>query len=251
MDVQRLRNLTTGVVHTEEEHIPQDIEYLTGVPGILGEMIPAAIKALKPWLSDLIDDDSMWGAWVDVSNQGELEIHPMNYAEKKAFFKRFNRLYDDYCVKEGKTAPIKPDNCFVAPMDSLNLKSFNFIDLSSNPCVSQNQHAVVDANGTITITSLEETIDVNDGCAQLNLKDDEGGVVTVKLKNGKNLKFPKDSSSISYETVPITKHGFGEPLFTSGSLLGKERQADESDKKYRERLISQIAMKLSDSAKYA
>lgn len=243
MDVQRLRNLTTGIVHTEDEHIPQDIEFLTGVPGVTGEMIPTAIKALKPWLHSQIDDDSMWGSFINTSDQGELDIEPMKYSEKKAFFKRFAKLYDDFCCKAGKTAPIRPDNCFVAPMynpDNISV-DFGFTHISHNPCITQNSRSVRNADGSITITALEDPIKVSAGCAQSvpsNLKGDQDGVVTVALKNGKTLKFPAESSSISYKTVPITKHGFGEPLFAM--------MPDESDKQYRERLIDKIRHQLPD-----
>lgn len=46
MDVQRLRNLTTGRLHTEIGFVYEDIEHLTGVKGIMTHMMPRAMRAL-------------------------------------------------------------------------------------------------------------------------------------------------------------------------------------------------------------
>jgi hypothetical protein len=92
MDIQRLRNLTAGRLHTEMGHIYQDIEYLTGSPGIFTHMIPNAMRALEPWLREKVTDARLWEDKFDQSHTGEIDLAPMKEEERKAYFERFGAL---------------------------------------------------------------------------------------------------------------------------------------------------------------
>ena len=50
MDIQRIRNLTTGSLHTDMDHVYKDIEYIVGEKGIMTHMIPNACSSLEPYL---------------------------------------------------------------------------------------------------------------------------------------------------------------------------------------------------------
>ena len=54
MEIQRQRNLTTGILHTEIGHVYEDIEFLTGEKGIMTHMLPRANEAMKPILGELL-----------------------------------------------------------------------------------------------------------------------------------------------------------------------------------------------------
>ena len=54
MDIQRLRNLTTGRLHTKMEHIYADIEHLTGAEGVMTHQLPNACRALEPYLREKV-----------------------------------------------------------------------------------------------------------------------------------------------------------------------------------------------------
>ena len=56
MDIQRLRNLTTGRLHTHITDVYQDIEFFTGEKGIMTHMIPNAHRALEPYLREAVTD---------------------------------------------------------------------------------------------------------------------------------------------------------------------------------------------------
>ena len=45
MDVQRLRNLTTGRLHTEIGHVYEDLGRIAGDDGIMTHMIPRVMRA--------------------------------------------------------------------------------------------------------------------------------------------------------------------------------------------------------------
>lgn len=92
MNNQRLRNLTTGRLHTKMEHIYQDLEYLTGAPGIMTHQIPNANRALKPWLQERVTEPRFWEEAFDVTHEGETEIAPMTVEERAQFFERYAEL---------------------------------------------------------------------------------------------------------------------------------------------------------------
>ena len=90
MDFQRLRNLTTGRLHTEIGHVYQDIEYLTGMTGIMTHMIPRAMNALDPWLKEMVPDPSFWDGEYDTEHTGRYVLRPMNEAERADFEERYD-----------------------------------------------------------------------------------------------------------------------------------------------------------------
>lgn len=86
MDIQRLRNLTTGRLHTEMGHIYQDIEFFTGEEGIMTHMLPRACRALEPFLRERYPDPRLWDGEFDQAHAGEVEAVPLTADEMKAFW---------------------------------------------------------------------------------------------------------------------------------------------------------------------
>jgi len=89
MDIQRLRNLTTGRLHTKMADIYQDIEYITGTRGVMTHMLPDATKALLPYLREKAPDARLWDVEYDPAHVGEIDIPPMNSDEQAEFWARF------------------------------------------------------------------------------------------------------------------------------------------------------------------
>ncbi len=54
-DIQRLRNLTTGILHTEIGHIYEDIESITGAKGVMANSKIARPKDAAKMLSRLYE----------------------------------------------------------------------------------------------------------------------------------------------------------------------------------------------------
>lgn len=89
MDIQRLRNLTTGKLHTKLDHVCEDIETITGLPGLMTHQIPNAITALKPWLLDNVMDSRFWDGNFDITHVGNIELPEMSDEERDALLDRF------------------------------------------------------------------------------------------------------------------------------------------------------------------
>lgn len=92
MDIQRLRNLTTGRLHTKMVDIYQDIEYLTGMVGVMTHMLPNACRALEPYLRDKLPQEKFWEDVYDATHVGEIDVPPMDESERNAFCERYGAL---------------------------------------------------------------------------------------------------------------------------------------------------------------
>lgn len=89
MDIQRLRNLTTGQLHTKIDDVYTDIEYLVGEKGVMTHMLPAANRALAPYLRTVVPDERFWDGEHDPSHVGEVDVPPMDTEEQEQFWMRF------------------------------------------------------------------------------------------------------------------------------------------------------------------
>ncbi|CAD5377321.1 conserved hypothetical protein [Pseudomonas sp. OF001] len=95
MEIQRLRNLTTGILHTRMQDIYEDIEHLTGSKGVMTHQLGMASKALEPYLRNVATDPRLWDGRHDPSHTGEIEVPPLQGADLAEFWAR----YDDEVEK--------------------------------------------------------------------------------------------------------------------------------------------------------
>lgn len=92
IEVQRLRNLTTGKLHTDLADVYIDIQHLTGAKGIVTDDIPSACRALEPYLRKHATDPRLWDGKHDATHVGDIEIPTMDDAECCATFKTYLAL---------------------------------------------------------------------------------------------------------------------------------------------------------------
>lgn len=92
IDIQRIRNITTGILHTEMTHIYQDIEYFVGEPGVMTHMLPNAVRALLPYLKQYVLDPLFWNGEYDKNHLGTISIPQMNTNDVKFFWKQYKEL---------------------------------------------------------------------------------------------------------------------------------------------------------------
>ena len=89
MDIQRLRNLTTGRLHTKMEHIYEDLGIITSETGLMTHMLPRAMRACEPWLREHVTEPRFWDGEYDTTHTGELELPTPSEADRKAMFERY------------------------------------------------------------------------------------------------------------------------------------------------------------------
>ena len=92
MDYQRLRNLTTGRLHTEMDHIYEDLGYITGESGLMTHMLPGACKAVEPWLREHVKDDRFWDGEFDVSHVGDFDLPEPTANDRVEMFERYKKI---------------------------------------------------------------------------------------------------------------------------------------------------------------
>ena len=74
MDIQRLRNLTTGRLHTKMEDIYADLGTITGMGNLMAFMLPRAARAVEPWLREHVTDSRFWNGEYDIEHVGEITL---------------------------------------------------------------------------------------------------------------------------------------------------------------------------------
>lgn len=89
MDFQRLRNLTTGRLHTEIGHIYEDLGIITGETGLMTHMLPRAMRAVEPWLREHVKDARFWDGEFDQSHTGEFPLPGSTTEDRAAMFERY------------------------------------------------------------------------------------------------------------------------------------------------------------------
>jgi hypothetical protein len=92
MNIQRLRNLTTGRLHTEMSHIYEDLWWITGEQGLMTHMLPRVMDAVEPWLKESVTDPRFWDGEYDTSHTGEYELPEPTKDERSAMFQRFKAM---------------------------------------------------------------------------------------------------------------------------------------------------------------
>ena len=92
MKSQRLRNLTTGILHTDAGCIYKDLEFITGIDGLMTHMLPNIMRAVKPWLKERVADAKYWNGEFDQSHEGEYQLEPMDDAAREEMLIRYKSM---------------------------------------------------------------------------------------------------------------------------------------------------------------
>ncbi len=92
MNIQRLRNLTTGRLHTEIDYVYEDLGTLIGEEGLMTHMLPRVLEAVKPWLKDNIKDERFWDGKYDITHVGEYALPQPTKEDQATFFERFKDM---------------------------------------------------------------------------------------------------------------------------------------------------------------
>jgi hypothetical protein len=96
MDIQRLRNLTTGRLHTSMGDIYEDMELITGEQGIMTHMLPRVAEAILPWLKANVTEERFWDGKYDPSHTGEYDLPEASSAEKTKFWGKYKEMPSPY-----------------------------------------------------------------------------------------------------------------------------------------------------------
>jgi len=92
ISLSRLRNLTTGILHTKMSDIYEDIELIIGEKGIMTHMLPTARTALLPFLHKRKLSNTAWVVDLDINqphNETTIDIQPLTSDEKIVFWKTY------------------------------------------------------------------------------------------------------------------------------------------------------------------
>ena len=89
VDIQRLRNLTTGRLHTKMGHIYEDLGIITGETGLMTHTLPLALRAVEPWLREHVKDKRLWDGELDQTHTGEFDLPESTEEDRAAMLERY------------------------------------------------------------------------------------------------------------------------------------------------------------------
>lgn len=89
MDIQRLRTLTTGLLHTKIDHVYEDIEIIIGDKGVMTHMLPRLMRAVTPWLREHVADTHFWDGEFDPAHTGELDLPVPTQQDRDLMWERY------------------------------------------------------------------------------------------------------------------------------------------------------------------
>jgi len=89
MDIQRLRNLTTGRLHTDVGFIYEDLGWITGQQGLMTHMLPRAMIAVEPWLKEHVTEPRFWDGEYDTTHTGEYALPEPTEEDRAAMTERY------------------------------------------------------------------------------------------------------------------------------------------------------------------
>lgn len=92
----KLRNMTTGRLHTEIGDVYQFIEEYIGEKGIMTHHLPSACPPIQTILKRHLPEEYFNGQWIQTSQQMHglsdiVEIPDMTEDERKEFWETFNK----------------------------------------------------------------------------------------------------------------------------------------------------------------
>jgi len=94
MNIQRLRNLTTGKLHTEMGHVYVDLEWITGERGLMTHMLPDVFRAVEPWLRENVSDWRFWDGEHDPTHTGDFDLPVPTTEERAEMLERYREVLD-------------------------------------------------------------------------------------------------------------------------------------------------------------
>ena len=92
IQIQRLRNLTTRKLHTEMDHIYEDLETITGQDDIMTHMLPRLCESVLPYLKENITDDRFWDGKHDPQHTGEIVISNPTDEDRRSMVEAYKAM---------------------------------------------------------------------------------------------------------------------------------------------------------------
>lgn len=104
----KLRNITTGILHTNIGDVYEFLEKYLGAEGIMTHQIPSACRALEPFLKSKLTAEWFTQTWEKENLNDLAEVADLTEDEKKLFWESYGNFAADLWDKiKDKTIAVK------------------------------------------------------------------------------------------------------------------------------------------------
>lgn len=104
----KLRNMTTGILHTNIGDVYEFLEKYLGAEGIMTHQIPSACRALEPFLKAKLSEEWFTKVWEKDGLDEPAQITDLTQEEKKIFWESYGEFASALWDKiKDKTIAIK------------------------------------------------------------------------------------------------------------------------------------------------
>ena len=99
LTAMRLRNLTTGILHTGIDDIYRDLGAIVGVDGLMTHQLPRVLDCVTPWLKEHIKDPWMWEKKHDPQEDWEWTLPEPTQADRAIMLENYKAMPDPLADK--------------------------------------------------------------------------------------------------------------------------------------------------------
>ncbi len=87
----KLRNITTGILHTDIGGVYTFLEEYLGEKGIMTHQLPSACRALEPILKTKLSEEWFTDEWIKEGLDEEIEVEDMTDFERGEFWADYKK----------------------------------------------------------------------------------------------------------------------------------------------------------------
>ena len=101
ISIPRLRNLTTGILHTNMDDVYADIEAFTGMKRVMPHQLPSASAALQPHLRKHYKDQPVWDDEFNPNIGGDVPLISIPQDKMADYWKLYEKMSKQFWERIG------------------------------------------------------------------------------------------------------------------------------------------------------
>jgi hypothetical protein len=100
LTAKRIRNLTTGILHTCIDDVYRDLAAIVGVDDLMTHQLPRVRECVLPWLQEKTKNDAaFWDKDIQIEADFEINLSEPSEAERAVMLENYKAMPDPLAGK--------------------------------------------------------------------------------------------------------------------------------------------------------